>query len=162
MLLLGPIVWRESSHPITPARAPAGMYGRRYGHYTQNRTLRTPVGRLIPEPCCRDTVEVAPQITEFFGCKPLDPTAASNVAGLRCPFVKSDCIKPSHGACSVRQLSQPLPVICWPNRMYANSFRILKDIATDAFGSNLVLVPPGQATGLRLDGSITGCEVREC
>ena len=54
---------------------------------------------------------MALQVQEFFGWFPLDPAATQDVARKRCPFVDAPCIKPNHGACSVRQISANDPVI---------------------------------------------------
>lgn len=102
---------------------------------------------------------MALQIVEFFGHAPLDPAATADVESRRCPFVNSDCIKPNHGACSVRQVSRREPIICCPNRMYANEFKILKDIAAEAFGDDVVLLSPRDVQQRRIRGSVTGREV---
>ena len=102
---------------------------------------------------------MALQIVEFFGHSVLDPAASADVASRRCPFVNSDCIKPNHGACSVRQVSRRKPIICCPNRMYADEFKILKEIAAEAFGDNVVLLSPKDVLLRRMEGSMTGREV---
>ena len=102
---------------------------------------------------------MALQIIEFFGYSPLDPAAATNVADRHCPFVGRDCIKPNHGACSVRQVSESEPVICCPNRMYSDSFKILREIAEENFGTGSILVRPSDVPDLVGNGSITGNEV---
>ena len=102
---------------------------------------------------------MALQVTEFFGHTPLDPAANATVALKRCPFVKGPCIKPNHGACSVRQLSRQDPVICCPNRMYQHNFRILAEISTATFGENVDLVRPSDVGQRILTGSMTGNEV---
>ena len=71
----------------------------------------------------------------------------------------SDCIKPRHGSCSVRQVTEAEPVICCPNRMYGDSFKILIEISEEAFGAGAVLVRPADVTALVAAGSITGNEV---
>ena len=102
---------------------------------------------------------MALQITEFFGHTPLDPASVRNVAARRCPFVNSDCIKPNHGSCSVRQLSREEPVICCPNRMYGDGFKILAEISTETFGAETVLVRPTDVSLRAAAGSLTGNEV---
>lgn len=88
---------------------------------------------------------MALQVEEFFGYAPLDPAARKHVADRTCPFVGYPCIKPRSGACSVRQISAAEPVICCANRMYANSYAILADIAREAFGANATLTRPDDA-----------------
>lgn len=101
---------------------------------------------------------MALRITEFFGFEPLDPAATSYVATLQCPFVATKCIKPRHGACSVQPLELGEPVICCPNRMYAEDFRALRELAEDVFGADCHLIKPSvayvrqQGIGLPLTG----------
>lgn len=102
---------------------------------------------------------MALQVVEFFGYAPLDPAAAGNVAAKTCPFVGAACIKPDHGACSVRQVNDNAPIICCPNRMYAGDFQILQDIAQEAFGAGTELLRPGEIQVRRIAGTITGNEV---
>jgi hypothetical protein len=102
---------------------------------------------------------MALRIIEFFGYAPLDPAARPYLTARKCPFVGGDCTKPNHGACAVRQLSAPEPVICCPNRLYAGSFRILKDIAEATFGAGVELIRPSDAAIRRLTGEFTGNEV---
>jgi hypothetical protein len=86
-------------------------------------------------------------IHEFFGY-PAENTSCVGklaVAQRSCPFLKSACVKRFHdgkpaGVCAVRQKSQSSPpVICCPNRLYANNYKILYDIAEDAFDRKLNL-----------------------
>jgi hypothetical protein len=92
---------------------------------------------------------MALQVIEFFGYTPLDLAAAGYVAARRCPFVNSICIKPNHGACSVRQVSEAEPVICCPNRMYGDNFKILTEIAAEALGAGTVLIRPAYVADRR-------------
>lgn len=102
---------------------------------------------------------MALQVVEFFGYAPLDAAAEVDVLLRRCPFVGGDCIKPNHGACSVRQGKNPEPIICCPNRIYADEFQVLTQIAADAFGQGLELVKPAEVAARRLQGRLTGREV---
>ncbi len=102
---------------------------------------------------------MALRIVEFFGYTPLAPAAAPYISGKRCPFIEGDCIKPNHGACSVQQLSTPEPVICCPNRLYAENYKILKDIAESAFGTEISLIRPSEVAARIRAGSLTGSEV---
>ena len=102
---------------------------------------------------------MALRVTEFFGFAPHDSAAAKYVADRHCPFVKDDCIKPDHGACSVQQVFQTEPVICCPNRMYGDNFKILTEISTEAFGPGVELVRPAEVAARAVAGSITGNEV---
>ena len=102
---------------------------------------------------------MALRITEFFGYTPLDPAAATHAADRHCPFVNRDCIKPGHGACSVQAVSAPEPVICCPNRMYGDNFKILQEISVEAFGAEAKLLQPGDAMARVAARSMTGNEV---
>ena len=115
--------------------------------------------QFASRPVSAQSGPMALQVIEFFGHAPLDPAAAGNVAERLCPFVNDDCIKPKHGACSVQQLSAPEPVICCPNRMYGDNFKILTDIAAEAFGAGSELMRPADAAARIANGSMTGSEV---
>lgn len=102
---------------------------------------------------------MALRIAEFFGYAPLDPAAEPYVSTLTCPFVGEDCIKPKHGSCSVQPLKSASPVICCANRLYDDNFRILSDVAQEAFGSGCQLVKPSQFQNLRETNTLTGNQV---
>ena len=90
---------------------------------------------------------MALQVVEFFGFIPLDPSASKYALEKRCPFIEGPCCKPNHGACSVQQLTAPEPIICCPNRMYADGYRMLTEIAESVFGGPVSLIKPGEAKG---------------
>ncbi|MBQ9344769.1 MAG: restriction endonuclease [Kiritimatiellae bacterium] len=81
-------------------------------------------------------------ITEFFGYRADDTSdcAKAQSATRHCPFLNEVCPKrlsreriPS-GVCAVRQASSNAPtVICCPNRLYADDYRMLRCICKDAF-----------------------------
>lgn len=101
---------------------------------------------------------MALRIVEFFGYSPLDSSREARRfrRGRLCPFIKSACTKllsdgsPS-GACTVRQ-SEPIPIICCPNRLYNGNYRTLQDIAEAAFGKPANLIPGAQVARARHDG----------
>lgn len=101
---------------------------------------------------------MALQIVEFFGYEPLDPAAQPHVAAVTCPFINQNCIKPNHGACSVRQTTGD-PIICCPNRMYGQNYQILLDVAVASFGAGVQLAHPNAISLGRLGGTLTGNEV---
>ena len=89
-------------------------------------------------------------ISEFFGYRAEDKseTARQNMAKQVCPFLSSFCTKSLgdsssrmlSGVCSIRQVSPGSPdVICCPNRLYAENYKMLSTIVERAFGkaSNL-------------------------
>ena len=101
------------------------------------------------------------KIVEFFGLPPLDPAATRYVNGLQCPFVDRPCIKPKHGACSVITPNEDQPVICCPNRMYSDKFKIIKEIAEKAFMKECTFIDLNEAKK-RISGvgdQLTGTEV---
>lgn len=91
---------------------------------------------------------MAGTISEFFGFRSEDKSqvARKAVADKRCPFLGASCIKILgrdrliSGVCSIRQKSAGSPsVICCPNRMYADDYKMLRTIAQNAFGVRLNL-----------------------
>lgn len=102
---------------------------------------------------------MALQVSEFFGYPPLDSHAANFVKNQICPFVGSECIKPAHGACSVRQKTAIDPVICCPNRLYADDFKVLSEVAMMVFGDQSELVAADQVSELIASGKLTANHV---
>lgn len=89
-------------------------------------------------------------ISEFFGYRPEDRSAVALDAAAKgyCPFLDSKCAKilsrdgAVAGVCAIRQKTAGSPsVICCPNRLYADSYKVLETIASIAFGRNLSLYP---------------------
>ncbi len=94
---------------------------------------------------------MASTITELFGYDPNDRSKAAVSArrNLRCPFLGAPCTKTLSdgtvsGVCTIKPATSA-PVVCCPNRLYADRYRILRDIAVDAFGAKARLVPGAQA-----------------
>lgn len=93
-------------------------------------------------------------VVELFGYAPEDTSA--HAAGVRassnCPFVGGRCIKQFKsglvsGACTLKPTNSE-PVICCPNRMYAEDYKVLLDVALDAFGTGMRLCrAPSHAAG---------------
>lgn len=86
-------------------------------------------------------------ISEFFGYRAEDKseTALQNVAKQVCPFLSSYCTKALgdkinrtlSGVCAVRQVTQGSPdIICCPNRIYAENYKMLSVISRKAFGAD--------------------------
>lgn len=82
------------------------------------------------------------KVYEFFGYTP----SSSNPETLKfrtegqCPFVAGACIKKFKsgtvsGACAVKPVTSG-PVICCPNRMYAEDYKVLLDVARTCFGEH--------------------------
>lgn len=83
-------------------------------------------------------------ISEFFGYRAEDSsdTALQNTSKQVCPFLSSYCTKALgdrtnrtlSGVCAVRQVTSGSPnVICCPNRIYAENYKMLSTIARKAF-----------------------------
>jgi len=91
---------------------------------------------------------MAGTISEFFGYRAEDKSdkALKAVADKKCPFLGSACTKilgRTHtisGVCAIRQKTPGSPsVICCPNRIYAEEYKMLKTVAKTAFGEDLKL-----------------------
>ncbi len=91
---------------------------------------------------------MAGYISEFFGYRAEDISEQATTAAIRqiCPFLGSQCTKVLSrdrvisGVCAVRQKSPGSPdVICCPNRIYAENYKMLHLVAQQAFGCDLGL-----------------------
>lgn len=89
-------------------------------------------------------------ISEIFGYRAEDTSdiALQNVSQQVCPFLSSYCTKALgdkanrtlSGVCSVRQVTPGSPdVICCPNRIYAENYKMLSTVAQKAFGAEYKL-----------------------
>lgn len=86
-------------------------------------------------------------IWEFFGYRPDDNSldARKAVKSSLCPFVNQECEKHFNdgvvsGVCTIKPMTTG-PVICCPIRLYAENYKILKSVASKAFGDGLNLIP---------------------
>ncbi len=91
---------------------------------------------------------MAGYISEFFGYRAEDRSEEAIAAAERqiCPFLGSQCTKVLSrdrvisGVCSVRQKTAGSPnVICCPNRLYAENYKMLHLVAQQAFANELGL-----------------------
>jgi hypothetical protein len=91
---------------------------------------------------------MAGYIAEFFGYRAEDSSdlALRTIAKRTCPFLGSQCTKVLSrdreiaGVCAVRQKTDNSPsVICCPNRIYAENYKMLHTVARSAFGDKLGL-----------------------
>jgi len=85
------------------------------------------------------------RVIELFGYAPQDQSESA--IGYRksseCPFVGGTCIKKFKsglisGACALQPVTTG-PIICCPNRMYAEDYKVLLDVGIDAFGPGVRL-----------------------
>ena len=106
-------------------------------------------------------------ISEFFGYRAEDSsdTALTNTSKQICPFLSSYCTKALgdknsrilSGVCAIRQVTEGSPdVICCPNRIYAEDYKMLSTIATQAFGTkyNLYAGRLAVSKAMQEDGAI--------
>ncbi len=103
---------------------------------------------------------MAGTISEFFGYRAVDESLAARkmAADKRCPFLGSACTKllgrtrTISGVCSIRQKKPGSPsVICCPNRMYAEDYKMLRMVARRAFHEELPLFAGRTAVGKAKD-----------
>ncbi len=90
---------------------------------------------------------MAGTIWEFFGFHAEDASGARRDAVEKslCPVTGEVCEKTFNdgtisGVCSIKPVTSP-PVICCPIRLYAEKYKVLKDVAFKAFGETLALIP---------------------
>lgn len=85
------------------------------------------------------------KVQEWFGHAPDSAEAYAQYSdGEMCPFIESTCTKTFNdssvaGACTIHQQKNG-HVICCPNRLYAGSYRMLRDVADSAFDPGLNMV----------------------
>ncbi|MCU1479796.1 MAG: Restriction endonuclease NotI [Subtercola sp.] len=94
---------------------------------------------------------MAGTIWEFFGYRADDtsPESLAAAENRQCPFLGATCEKKLHdsevsGACTIKPVTSG-PVICCPIRLYADDYRILRDVADKAFGAGISLSPGRKA-----------------
>ncbi|WP_423494523.1 hypothetical protein IM711_02370 [Microbacterium esteraromaticum] len=88
---------------------------------------------------------MATTIFEFFGFRSVDrsPAALEHADRGHCPFLDDTCTKTLRdgtiaGVCALKPATRG-PVICCPVRLYAEDYRILRDVSDLAFGPGLSL-----------------------
>lgn len=95
--------------------------------------------------------KVALKILELFGYSPRDDSKEARLVREEkiCPFVAAPCDKSFgginrtvHGVCSVELLDGRTTPVC-PKRFYGRRHEFLSEVATDAFGPGVELIPPG-------------------
>ncbi len=101
---------------------------------------------------------MASRITELFGYAPSDKSAVAKQARKEqaCPFLGGECIKNigakanriRSGVCSLLD-ADGTPVIICPNRLYAEKYQILHDIAAVAFKTPVELRPGKTAKDIK-------------
>lgn len=91
---------------------------------------------------------MAGYIAEFFGYRVDDQSDVALRAAAKhtCPFLCSQCTKilsrdrDISGVCAIKQKTEESPtVICCPNRIYADDYKMLHVVAENAFGKKLGL-----------------------
>lgn len=101
-------------------------------------------------------------IYEFFGYRSVDHSAAAidHAERARCPYIDDTCTKTLRdgtiaGVCTLKPATSGA-VICCPIRLYAEDYRILRDVADMAFGPGLSLKAGASAV---YEARRTGSEV---
>ncbi|MEN5239424.1 MULTISPECIES: NotI family restriction endonuclease [Pseudomonas] len=94
---------------------------------------------------------MASNIVELFGYSPTDKSESARQARAdsHCPFLDGVCVKTlrngdASGVCTLKPKTSG-PVICCPYRLYANDYKILKDVAIVAFGGDVELCRASEA-----------------
>lgn len=94
---------------------------------------------------------MAGTIWEFFGYRADDKSidAQKAVEQETCPIIKKVCQKTFNdgvisGTCTLKPITSG-PVICCPIRLYADDYKILRDVSFKAFGEDLKLIPGREA-----------------
>lgn len=94
---------------------------------------------------------MAGTVYEFFGYRATDRSEAALEAArsYQCPFLRQTCEKTLSdglisGTCTVKPITSG-PVICCPIRLYADDYRILRDVSDKAFTQGLPLQPGRRA-----------------
>jgi Restriction endonuclease NotI len=96
---------------------------------------------------------MALSIVETFGFQTTDLSdiAVAQRRGLGCPFTGRKCWKSfrcggvTHGTCVVKPPTSEEVIVC-PDRLYAESFKILKEVSAEAFDDAVNLVGPADIT----------------
>ncbi len=90
-------------------------------------------------------------VYEFFGYRADDRSTLSieSARKKQCPFIGDTCLKTLNdgtiaGVCTVKPVTSG-PVICCPIRLYADDYRIIRDVSDRAFEPGLTLAPGRQA-----------------
>lgn len=90
---------------------------------------------------------MAGTIWEFFGYRSGDKSTEAQDAAQneQCPIIKDKCEKTFNdgvisGVCTLKPITTG-PVICCPIRLYADDYRILRDVSLKAFGEDFDLIP---------------------
>ncbi|MES2596331.1 MAG: NotI family restriction endonuclease [Verrucomicrobiota bacterium] len=99
------------------------------------------------------------KVVELFGYSPDSPKIGEAVRSRHCPFIRGTCRKyfstgmPS-GLCSASQTQSPKPVICCPQRLYADDYQILRRVADSAFGAGFPFLTGDWKLPLQTDSVI--------
>ena len=109
----------------------------------------------VPAAWRKQKQRMASNITELFGYSPKDqsPEAKKARKSLECPFLGQKCTKTLSdgtisGMCTLKPMTSG-PVICCPVRLYADDYKVLKDVAVQAFGSGIDLIAGSDVAGYR-------------
>ena len=96
-------------------------------------------------------------ITELFGYSPHAAEFSNAVRSRICPFIGVPCRKNfsdgmASGLCSAAATKDSTPVICCPQRLYANDYQVLRQVCTSAFGAHIPMLT-NLSTGIPSGGA---------
>ncbi|MBC8095855.1 MAG: hypothetical protein H7Y43_08580 [Akkermansiaceae bacterium] len=85
------------------------------------------------------------KVTELFGHSPDSTGFGDAVRSRNCPFINTRCRKNfsdgmASGLCSASATKNPAPVICCPQRLYANDYQVLRQVCESAFGTSVSML----------------------
>ena len=85
------------------------------------------------------------KVRELFGYPPEAPEFPDAIRVRECPFIGYACRKNfsdgmASGLCTASATKDPSPVICCPQRLYADDYAVLRRVSEDAFGSHPMLI----------------------
>lgn len=85
------------------------------------------------------------KIAELFGFSPEAAEFGKAVRSRACPFIGTTCRKNfsdgmASGLCSASATKDPTPVICCPQRLYANDYQVLRQVCSSAFGAHIPML----------------------
>ena len=117
---------------------------------------------------------MAGTISEFFGYRAEDnsPTALQAAHDKKCPFIGCACtkvlgrLKILSGACAIRQKKPGSPsVICCPNRIYAEEYKMLRIVPLDVIEEHCTTVYKVQEAFSAVslpEGNVYGNALKKC
>lgn len=97
------------------------------------------------------------KVAELFGYSPEAAEFGDAVRSRACPFIGTRCRKNfsdgmASSLCTASATKDPTPVICCPQRLYANDYQVLRQVCNSAFGAHIPMLTD-LATGIPAGGA---------